>query len=169
MLNLRRANRGIEALAMDAAGKLHGVLQSPIAASVTLEDGTTKVATQSTARFVRWVVVDPVAATSRTYAYPLSKADWRSGDTGQAKMGDLTFIGGNKFVGIEQGLNAAGNLVNKLMLNRDSGQRHRHFGVQPGPGSVQRDRPLAAGREFCDRGTAEALCAARFERGGLDG
>ncbi len=116
VLNLRRANRGMEGLAMDAAGKLHGVLQSPIATSVTLEDGTTKVATQSTARFVRWVVVDPVSATSKTYAYPLSKADWRSGDTGQAKMGDLTFIGGNKFVGIEQGLNAAGNLVNKLML-----------------------------------------------------
>ena len=115
VLNLRRANRGMEGLAMDAAGELHGLVQSPLDAKVTVDDGTS-VSVSKTALFVRWLVLNPATGATKTYAYPLSKPDWSKSDTGQAKMGDVAYVAPGKFLAIEQGLNAAGVLVNKIML-----------------------------------------------------
>lgn len=115
VLNLRRANRGMEGLAMDASGELHGIIQSPLDARVIADDGTS-VSVSKTALFVRWLVLNPVTGATKTYAYPLSASDWSKADTGQAKMGEITFVAPGKFLAIEQGLNAAGVLVNKIML-----------------------------------------------------
>lgn len=115
VLNARRANRGMEGLAMDGSGLLHGLVQSPIDAKVTADDGTS-VSTSKTALFLRWLVLDPVKGTTKTYAYPLSKTDWSKSDTGQAKMGDVAYVAPGNFLAIEQGVNAAGVLVNKIML-----------------------------------------------------
>ena len=110
VLNLRRANRG-----MEAAGELHGLVQSPLDAKVTADDGTT-VSVSKTALFLRWLVLNPATGTTKTYAFPLSKTDWSKSDTGQAKMGDIAYVAPGKFLAIEQGVNAAGVLVNKIML-----------------------------------------------------
>ena len=115
VLNLRRANRGMEGLAMDAAGALHGLVQSPLDAKVTADDGTA-VSVSKTALFLRWLVLNPTTGATKTYAFPLSKSDWSKSDTGQAKMGDIAYVAPGKFLAIEQGLNAAGVLVNKIML-----------------------------------------------------
>jgi hypothetical protein len=115
VLNLRRANRGMEGLAMDAAGELHGIIQSPLDAKVTVDDGSS-VSVSKTALFVRWLVLNPSTGTTKTYAYPLSKTDWSKSDTGQAKMGDVAYVAPGKFLVIEQGLNASSVLVNKIML-----------------------------------------------------
>ena len=115
VLNLRRANRGMEGLAMDATGELHGLVQSPLDAKVTVDDGTS-VSVSKTALFLRWLVLNPATGTTKTYAFPLSKTDWSKSDTGQAKMGDIAFVAPGKFLAIEQGVNAAGVLVNKIML-----------------------------------------------------
>jgi hypothetical protein len=61
-------------------------------------------------------VLNPATGATKTYAYPLSKTDWSKSDTGQAKMGDVAYVAPGKFLAIEQGLNAAGVLVNKIML-----------------------------------------------------
>ena len=114
-LNLRRANRGMEGLAMDAAGELHGIIQSPLDAKVTLDDGTS-MSVSKTSLFVRWLVLNPFTGITKTYAYPMSKTDWSKSDTGQAKMGDIAFVSPGKFLIIEQGLNASDVLVNKIML-----------------------------------------------------
>jgi hypothetical protein len=115
VLNLRRANRGMEGLAMDAAGELHGLVQSPLDAKVTVDDGTS-VSVSKTALFLRWLVLNPATGATKTYAFPLSKSDWSKSDTGQAKMGDIAYVAPGKFLAIEQGVNAAGVLVNKIML-----------------------------------------------------
>jgi hypothetical protein len=115
VLNLRRANRGMEGLAMDAAGALHGLVQSPLDAKVTADDGTA-VSVSKTALFLRWLVLNPTTGATKTYAFPLSKSDWSKSDTGQAKMGDIAYVAPGKFLAIEQGLNAAGVLINKIML-----------------------------------------------------
>lgn len=115
VLNSRRANRGMEGLAMDAAGELHGLVQSPLDAKVTVDDGTS-VSVSKTAMFLRWLVLNPATGATKTYAFPLNKSDWSKSDTGQAKMGDIAYVAPGKFLAIEQGVNAAGVLVNKIML-----------------------------------------------------
>jgi len=138
VLKHRRANRGMEGLAMDpASGRLHGFLQSPIdpldAAGKSVEvvdahdmdrDGKTtdKVRLRDHAPFARWVEFDPTTETSRLYAYPLGHplaaagGGWDRHRTGSAKLGDLVALGGGKFIVIEQGADAAGKVRNFLML-----------------------------------------------------
>ena len=108
----RRANRGMEGLALDPTSKkLHGFLQSPISDGAV---GTRNV--QDFAQFARWVEFDPTTETTRLYAYPIDGAIYDRGRTGSAKLGDLTALGNGKFVVIEQGLSAAGKVFNWLML-----------------------------------------------------
>ena len=138
VLRHRRANRGMEGLAMDpATGRLHGFLQSPIdpldAAGKSIEavdaqdmdrDGkaTDKVRLRDHAPFARWVEFDPATERSRLFAYPLSHplaaagGSWDRHRTGSAKLGDLVALGGGKFIVIEQGSDAAGKVRNFLML-----------------------------------------------------
>ncbi len=108
----RRANRGMEGLALDPTSKkLHGFLQSPISDGAV---GTRNV--QDFAQFARWVEFDPTTETTRLYAYPIDGSIYDRGRTGSAKLGDLTALGNGKFVVIEQGLSAAGKVFNWLML-----------------------------------------------------
>jgi hypothetical protein len=115
----RRANRGMEGMALDAAtDKLHGFLQSPLA------DGSAPYAVtgkneqvERFARFVRWIEFDPVSGTAgRMFAYPLHGADYAEGRTGNAKLGDMAALGNGKFIVIEQGAAPNGKVFNKLML-----------------------------------------------------
>lgn len=138
VLAQRRANRGMEGLAMDPAGKLHGFLQSPIdpldGSGKSLEsasdprnldldaDGKTsdKLKLKDFAQLNRWIEFDPVAGTSRLYAYPLTYPVtgqmWDRNRTGSVKLGDLVALGSNKFVVIEQGADMNGVVRNFLML-----------------------------------------------------
>lgn len=138
VLKNRRANRGMEGLALDsAAGKLHGFLQSPIdpvdTAGKSVEvvdsadmdqDGKTndKVKVRDFAQFARWIEFDPKTETSKLYAYPLNYPlsakgqTWDRNRTGSAKLGDLVALGNGKFIVIEQGADSTGAVRNFLML-----------------------------------------------------
>ncbi|MCE3264462.1 MAG: hypothetical protein K0R43_3541 [Pseudoduganella sp.] len=115
----RRANRGMEGMALDTAtDKLHGFLQSP------LSDGSAPYAltgkneqVERFARFTRWIEFDPATGTTgRMFAYPLNGADYQDGRTGNAKLGDMVALGNGKFIVIEQGAAPNGKVSNKLML-----------------------------------------------------
>jgi hypothetical protein len=133
VLAKRRANRGMEGLALDvASGKLHGFLQSPItdltsagafATGVYVQPaGTACVGAGASARveryarFARWVEFDPTTETSKMYAYPISCSDYADSRTGNAKLGDMVSLGNGKFIVIEQGAGPNGKVFNKLML-----------------------------------------------------
>ncbi len=122
ILAKRRANRGMEGLSLDTAtGKLHGFLQSP------LDDGktnyllpgaatTTNESIKDYAKFARWVEFNPTTETTKLYAYPIDSAPYSSGKTGNAKMVDLVSLGNDKFIVIEQGTGANGQVFNNLVL-----------------------------------------------------
>lgn len=135
ILKQRRANRGMEGLAMATNGKLHGFLQSPIdpldSSNKSIEttdssdlDQDTKttdsVALKHFAQFTRWLEFDPQTETSKLYAYPLNFAitgqKWDQNRTGSAKLGDLMALPNGKFVVIEQGADSTGAVRNFLML-----------------------------------------------------
>jgi hypothetical protein len=115
----RRANRGMEGMALDTAtDKLHGFLQSPLSdgsAPYTLTGKNEQV--ERFARFTRWIEFDPATGTTgRMFAYPLNGADYQDGRTGNAKLGDMVALGNGKFIVIEQGAAPNGKVSNKLML-----------------------------------------------------
>ena len=115
----RRANRGMEGLALDTVtDKLHGFLQSPLTdGNATYAVTGKSEAVERYARFTRWVEFDPASGTSgRMYAYPLDAADYQDGRTGNAKLGDMVALGNGKFIVIEQGAAPSGKVFNKLML-----------------------------------------------------
>lgn len=123
ILAKRRANRGMEGLALDTTtDKLHGFLQSPLTdgnALYQLPGATTQTAqrVERFARFARWVEFDPATGTtSRMLAYPLNGAEYLDGRTGNAKLGDVVALGNGKFIVIEQGADPSGKVFNKLML-----------------------------------------------------
>ncbi|CAN5148610.1 hypothetical protein BH10PSE16_BH10PSE16_31320 [soil metagenome] len=131
VLAKRRANRGMEGLALDvASGKLNGFLQSPLTDSlatatyvgayagstVCTTDIGSKKRIERYARFTRWIEFDPSTETSKMYAYPLDCNDYADGRTGNAKLGDMVSLGNGKFVVIEQGADASGKVRNRLML-----------------------------------------------------
>lgn len=134
VLAKRRANRGMEGLALDvASGKLHGFLQSPLtdltsagapasgAYVAPVGSGcavpTKDMTVERYARFTRWVEFDPDTETSRMYAYPINCADYKDNRTGNAKLGDMVSLGNGKFIVIEQGADkATGAVFNRLML-----------------------------------------------------
>jgi hypothetical protein len=135
VLAKRRANRGMEGLALDvASGKLHGFLQSPLtdltvvgapaAGTYVAPAGsncavpTKDFTVERYARFTRWVEFDPATEISKMYAYPINCADYKDNRTGNAKLGDMVSLGNGKFIVIEQGASSAtGNPVfNRLML-----------------------------------------------------
>lgn len=133
VLAKRRANRGMEGLALDAgSGKLHGFLQSPLtdlsasgafatanyvapAGSGCVDAGNNK-RVERYARFARWVEFDPSTETSRMFAYPIHCGDYKDNRTGNAKLGDMVSLGGGKFIVIEQGAGPDGKVFNRLML-----------------------------------------------------
>jgi hypothetical protein len=115
----RRANRGMEGMALDTASdKLHGFLQSPLTDGSAPYSVTGKnEQVERFARFTRWVEFDPVSGTtSRSFAYPLNGADYADGRTGNAKLGEMVALGNGKFIVIEQGAAPTGKVFNKLML-----------------------------------------------------
>lgn len=115
----RRANRGMEGMALDTAtDKLHAFLQSPLSDGNAPYSVTGKSeAVERYARFTRWVEFDPTTGTSgKMYAYPLDAADYQDGRTGNAKLGDVVALGNGKFIVIEQGAAPGGKVFNKLML-----------------------------------------------------
>ncbi|NGZ88589.1 esterase-like activity of phytase family protein [Duganella aceris] len=115
----RRANRGMEGLALDTStDKLHGFLQSPLTDGNASYSVTGKSeAIERFARFTRWMEFDPTTGTSgKMYAYPLDAADYQDGRTGNAKLGDVVALGNGKFIVIEQGAAPSGKVFNKLML-----------------------------------------------------
>lgn len=131
VLARRRANRGMEGLALEVAtGKLHGYLQSPLSDSLATHTyaasfpGSTVCATgvgtgkrvERYARFTRWVEFDPSTETSKMYAYPLDCNDYADGRTGNAKLGDMVSLGNGRFIVIEQGAAPSGKVRNLLML-----------------------------------------------------
>ena len=115
----RRANRGMEGMALDAVqDKLHGFLQSPLSDGNALYSVTnSQQRVERFARFTRWIEFDPVSeTTTRMFAYPLTGADYQDGRTGNAKLGDVVALGNGKFIVIEQGAAPSGAVFNKLML-----------------------------------------------------
>jgi hypothetical protein len=115
----RRANRGMEGLALDTTtDKLHGFLQSPLTDGTALYSVTGKnEQIERFARFTRWTEFDPTTGKAgKMYAYPLEATDYQDGRTGNAKLGDVVALGNGKFIVIEQGAAPSGKVFNKLML-----------------------------------------------------
>ncbi len=115
----RRANRGMEGLALDTStDKLHGFLQSPLTdGSATYSVTGKNELIERYARFTRWTEFDPTTGKAgKMYAYPLDAADYQDGRTGNAKLGDVVALGNGKFLVIEQGAAPSGKVFNKLML-----------------------------------------------------
>ena len=116
---LRRANRGMEGMTLDpASDTIHAFLQSPLSGGAAPYAPTGKEEkVERFARFTRWVEFDPdTGSTRRMFAYPLDAKDFADGRTGNAKLGDMVALGDGKFVVIEQGEGADGNMFNHLML-----------------------------------------------------
>lgn len=100
----RQANRGCEGLAFGDGGKLYAAVQSTLDIS------------KNSALFTRLVEFDPATKTSKTFAYPITPADWEDGKSGKAKLGDLVSLGNGRFITIEQGTFADGKVHNKLYV-----------------------------------------------------
>ncbi|CUI05907.1 esterase-like activity of phytase family protein [Massilia antarctica] len=121
ILSRRRANRGMEGMALDSASdKIHAFLQSPLSDGMAPYAVTGKnEQVERFARFIRWIEFDPASgATTRMFAYPLDAKDYADGRTGNAKLGDMVALGNGKFIVIEQGAGPGGKVFNKLMLVR---------------------------------------------------
>ncbi|CAN7499359.1 esterase-like activity of phytase family protein [Variovorax sp. LjRoot130] len=125
VLSQRRPNRGMEGLALEAAGgKLHGFLQSPIdpkdGAGKSIKakpPGGTNTDVRHIAKFARRLEFDPATETSKMYAYPIDGSQYDKDRTGNAKLGDMVSLGGGRFVVIEQGARKSdAKVFNKLML-----------------------------------------------------
>lgn len=123
VLAKRRANRGMEGLALDVAtGKLHGFLQSPLddGKASFVKPGASAAANENVrdfAKFARWVMFDPATETTRLYAYPINGSLYSKDRTGNAKLGDMVSLGNGKFIVIEQGARKSdGKVQNWLML-----------------------------------------------------
>ncbi|MBC7435806.1 MAG: esterase-like activity of phytase family protein [Bdellovibrionales bacterium] len=134
VLAKRRANRGMEGLALDVATtRLHGFLQSPLtdlssagafatstyvvpSGSGCIDGGNSR-RVERYARFTRWIEFDPENESTKMYAYPISCADYLDNRTGNAKLGDMVSLGNGKFIVIEQGAApVTGKVSNRLML-----------------------------------------------------
>lgn len=112
----RRVNRGMELLAYDRdSGHLWGALQSVIDAGSVNRDATS-VPVRHAARFIRWLEIDPATPTVRQFAYPVDPAAYHRGDTGEAKLGDMTALGHGHFAVIEQGIDGDGRLAHYLFV-----------------------------------------------------
>lgn len=100
----RQPNRGCEGLAYDTSNnKLYAIVQSTLDIS------------KNTSLFTRLVEFDPIAKkTTKTVAYPINPAEWEEGKAGKAKLGDLVALGNGRFITIEQGTFADGQIHNKL-------------------------------------------------------
>ena len=118
ILSKRRANRGMEGLALDkTTGLLHGFLQSPLSAGKVEIPETGKTDNvHNYAPFVRWLSFNPKTGQSKLYAYPINASDYKANKTGNAKLGDLVALGSNRFITIEQGSGQDGKVFNWLML-----------------------------------------------------
>lgn len=125
ILGSRRSNRGLENLALvTKTGHLHGALQSPIdpldANGKSLQatpPGGKPVDIKHAAKFIRWIDYDPATGRSQLFAYPVDGSLYDKGRTGAAKLGDVTSLGGGRFLVIEQGAGAGdGHTKNGLML-----------------------------------------------------
>lgn len=118
----RRANRGMEGLALEVAtGKLNGFVQSPLddGKANYIVPGATAATSESIkdyAKFNRWVEFDPTTEKTKLYAYPIDSTQYTAGKTGNAKLGDMVSLGNGKFIVLEQGTGPDGKAFNKLML-----------------------------------------------------
>ena len=87
----RVPNRGSEGLTIDENGNIFAFVQSPLDV-----DGKTA----KTAKYIRIIKFNPQTKATAMYAYPV---DSGYKNTGAAKIGDITSIGNNQFLMIEQG------------------------------------------------------------------
>jgi hypothetical protein len=102
----RVPNRGFEGVTVDENGYVYGMVQSPLNV-----DGKTG----KKALYTRIVKLNPETGKVTMYAYPV---DTHYKNTGAAKLGDITSIGDDEFLIIEQGRqnNKMQNLVYKVSL-----------------------------------------------------
>lgn len=101
ILQQRTPNRGGEGLTMSPNGHLWLLVQSTLNI-----DGKTK----NLANFTRLVEIDPVTDKIKTYAYPITKGDYKK--TGKMKLGDIHALSNHTFLVIEQGKGADGKMHN---------------------------------------------------------
>jgi hypothetical protein len=119
VLAKRRPNRGMEGMTLDASsGLIHAFLQSPLSDGLAWYQTTGREEKiERHARFLRWLVFDPARAETRAMlAYPLDSAAFAHGRTGNAKLGDVAALGDGRFVVIEQGEGADGQMFNHLVM-----------------------------------------------------
>ncbi|WP_124059291.1 esterase-like activity of phytase family protein [Vaginisenegalia massiliensis] len=105
ILAQRIPNRGFEGLTITPSGKVVATVQSVL----DVEGETSK-----TAMFTRVVEYDPQTEKVRMFAYPVNKDDYKK--IKDCKIGDIFAVSDTKFLVIEQGKDAQGEMMNKVFL-----------------------------------------------------
>lgn len=101
----RIPNRGFEGLTITPSGNIVATVQS-----VLDVDGETA----KTAQFTRVVEYNPDTKETKMYAYPILKDDYKK--VKDAKIGDIYAISDTRFLVIEQGKDAAGEMKNNIYI-----------------------------------------------------
>lgn len=112
VLKKRRANRGMEAMAVTPSGKVVGILQSPM----YNQAGGGNANTTRDGEVVRIVWLDPVSGDTKEFLYPLDlKKGYRRGrDT---KISEMVALSETRFLVLEQGLENAGPKLYRIDIH----------------------------------------------------
>lgn len=108
VLRKRRANRGMEAMAVTPSGKLVGILQSPMYNQAGASTNDTR-----DAEMVRIVQLDPATGTVSEFAYlvDLKKGNRRGRD---CKISDMLALSETRFLVLEQGVENKGDKAYRI-------------------------------------------------------
>jgi 2',3'-cyclic-nucleotide 2'-phosphodiesterase (5'-nucleotidase family) len=104
VLARRRANRGMEGMAITPSGKLLGLMQSPLNNTV---GGVSRTDPQNKSRVHRLVWLDPKTDEVREFVY-LNDIKEGKRQVNQVKIGGMTAIDENRFLVMEHGVDVAG-------------------------------------------------------------
>lgn len=100
ILEERVPNRGFEGITVDERGNVVAVMQSPL----NINEKTLE-----TAQYIRIIKLDPKTKKVKMYAYPIDK---KYNKLSESKLGDITSIGNDQFLVIEQGKTDNKNIRN---------------------------------------------------------
>jgi 5'-nucleotidase len=112
VLKKRRANRGMEAMAVTPTGKVVGILQSPM----YNQAGGKNANTTRDGEVVRILWLDPATGTTKEFLYPLDLKNGarRGRDT---KISDMVALSETRFLVLEQGLENSGAKLYRIDIH----------------------------------------------------
>jgi 2',3'-cyclic-nucleotide 2'-phosphodiesterase (5'-nucleotidase family) len=112
VLKKRRANRGMEAMAVTPSGKVVGILQSPM----YNQAGGGNTNSTRDGEMVRMLWLDPVSGNTKEFLYPLDleNGNRRGRDT---KVSEMVALSETRFLVLEQGVENAGPKLYRIDIH----------------------------------------------------